>query len=68
MVDGPYREGAPASDFPTIHSETRLPLETSSRSRLPLETHDAPARDFAHARARKTKGGDSYMTPMTRSD
>eukprot|EP00959_Pyramimonas_sp_CCMP1952_P290130 6068461-Pyramimonas_sp.AAC.1 len=30
MKRGPHREGAPARDFLAIHSQTRLPLETSS--------------------------------------
>ena len=31
MNCGPHREEAPARDFLTIHSQTRLPLETFSR-------------------------------------
>jgi len=30
MNCGPHREEAPARDFLTIHSQTRLPLETSA--------------------------------------
>ena len=31
MKCGPHREEAPARDFLAIYSETKLPLETSSR-------------------------------------